>query len=153
MSRSDNKQPKNPMRFYESNYHLLLELLPELLGNGCHHYYFYGSKTRFSIKVVETAAYTQELKLFHELDALLDFLPQLGLDVRVYHDARLAEVHAVNGVGRLIPKFECPNNQMLHKDEKQQANFLLHEWLMRAITSMALVKSERVKRERKVNVK
>jgi len=153
MTKPNKKQHKNPMRFYEGNYHLLQELLPEMLPNGCHRYYFYGSKARFRVEVLETAAYTQELKLFHQLDTLPEFLPGLGLDVRVYHDARLAEVHAVNGVGRLVPKIECPNNKMLHKDEKQQANFLLHEWLMRAITSMALIKSEHVKPERKVNEK
>ena len=134
-------QAKNPMRFYETNYHLLLELVPELLVNANYRYYYYGGKAKLVLDVIETAAYTQELKLQHELQDVPAFLPEISLDVRVYHDARLAEVYAVHGIGKLMPKIEFPNDKMLHKDEKHQANLLLHEWLMRALSSMALVKS------------
>ncbi len=137
-------QLNNPMRFYESNYYLLLELIPELLVNGNYRYYYYGNKAKLTVDVLETAAYTQELRLHHLLHAMPEFLPRLSLDVRVYHDARLAEVHTVHGVGKLMPKFDYPNDKMLHKDEKHQANMLLHEWIMRGLTGMTLVKSLRL---------
>lgn len=143
MSDKQGKQPSNPMRFYESNYYLLLELIPELLVNGNYRYYYYGNKSKLTVDVLETAAYTQELRLHHLLHAMPEFLPRLSLDVRVYHDARLAEVHTVHGIGKLIPKFDYPNDKMLHKDEKHQANLLLHEWIMRGLTSMTLIRSAR----------
>ena len=77
----------NPMRIYETNYHLIMELVPELLVNANYRYYYYGGKAKLLLDVVDTSAYTQELKLQHELQEVPTFMPEICLDVRVYHGA------------------------------------------------------------------
>ena len=49
--------------------------------------------------------------------------------VRVYLDARMAEVVGCARVRRLLARYEYPNPAGLARDEKWQANRLLGEWL------------------------
>lgn len=51
------------------------------------------------------------------------------LMVRVYHDARLAEVTACEGERNIWPSQSYPNRSMLQRDEKAQWNRFLGEWL------------------------
>lgn len=51
------------------------------------------------------------------------------MEVRLYHDARLAEVLAYQGSRRFRPRYEYPNPALLQVDEKQQLNLLLRDWL------------------------
>jgi len=89
-----------------------------------------GRQLRFTIMVLESAPYTTEIRI--EQQALLQQLPGLKeaqLDVRLYHDAQLAEVVRSQGVTRLQPSYEIPNPNMHHADEKHQVNHFLQEWL------------------------
>ena len=56
-------------------------------------------------------------------------LPDIIFDVRVYDDARLAEVISYQGRGRIQFKYNYPNDKMYVPDEKRQGNLLLHDWL------------------------
>lgn len=51
------------------------------------------------------------------------------LTVRLYHDARLAEVLAWERHRRLQPRYDYPNQGMYQQDEKAQLNRFLGEWL------------------------
>jgi len=51
------------------------------------------------------------------------------MDVNLYHDARVAEVVCFDNLSRLSPKYQYPNDDMFHPDEKTQQNRLLGEWL------------------------
>lgn len=51
------------------------------------------------------------------------------LTVRMYHDARMAEVIACGDVRRPRPRYAYPNQQMFQPDEKEQWNRFLGEWL------------------------
>src|SRR5690554_646689 len=89
-----------------------------------------GQQLRFAMTVLESAPYTTEVRI--EQQALLQQLPGLKetqLDVRLYHDAQLAEVVRSQGVTRLQPSYEIPNPNMHHADEKHQVNHFLQEWL------------------------
>lgn len=89
-----------------------------------------GHQLRFAMTVLETAPYTTEVRI--EQQALSQQLPGLKetqLDVRLYHDAQLAEVVRSQGVTRLQPTYEVPNPRMHHADEKHQVNHFLQEWL------------------------
>ncbi len=55
------------------------------------------------------------------------------LTVRMYHDAKLAEVLAWEGHKRLRPRYEYPNQAMYHADEKLQINQFLGELLTRCL--------------------
>ncbi len=52
------------------------------------------------------------------------------LFVRMYHDARLAEVVSCDGLRSAVSKNAYPNKNMLQRDEKAQWNRFLEEWLM-----------------------
>ncbi len=55
------------------------------------------------------------------------------MQVRLYHDARLAEVVAWDRELRVYPKNGYPNERMLQPDEKYQWNRHLGEWLANCI--------------------
>lgn len=59
----------------------------------------------------------------------LEWLPGSHMQVRVYHDARMAEVIGAEGCRRLLPRYGYPNSRMHQPDEKAQLNRLLQEWL------------------------
>jgi uncharacterized protein YqiB (DUF1249 family) len=54
--------------------------------------------------------------------------------VRVYLDARMAEVVGCENVRRLLPRYDYPNARGLARDEKWQHNRLLGEWLSRCLS-------------------
>lgn len=52
-----------------------------------------------------------------------------SLDVRLYHDAHLAEVIGFANQRRFLPRNEYPNPKMHQRDEKSQINLFLGELL------------------------
>lgn len=144
----------NPMHLYEMNYHALLQLVPELnpdligelLESGSvpfsdsirleskpdYSYHFDMAGARLSIRLIELNPYTQHIQVVNHFKSDKKLLPTLCLNARVYHDVSLAEVISCSGVGKLLPDYSYPNEKMLLKDEKRQANRLLFEWLSSA---------------------
>lgn len=51
------------------------------------------------------------------------------IQVRMYHDAKLAEVVSCDRIRNVAPKNPYPNKAMLQADEKAQWNRFLEEWL------------------------
>jgi len=51
------------------------------------------------------------------------------LEVRVYHDARMAEVVSAGASRHLLGRYPYPNQAMYQPDEKSQLNLFLGEWL------------------------
>lgn len=85
--------------------------------------------TLIFLDVAERSRYTLLLHIEHRFHAGSQFLTNLVFKVRVYLDAALAEVIAYQGQHNLKPRYPYPNDDMLHPDEKRQANLLLHDWL------------------------
>ena len=117
------------MWFYEKNYRFLVQLLPELREEHVGHYQISCERNNLDVRVMEYGPYTQLLQLFQCFNNTSSLLGELRMNVRVYHDARLAEVVGYQGIERLLARYELPNAGMLHRDEKRQANLLLHDWL------------------------
>ncbi|MDI6527280.1 DUF1249 domain-containing protein [Pseudomonas otitidis] len=115
----------------EANYARLMRLLPQMreaqasrrvaLSQGEH---LLGV---LALDVVEACPYTTTLKVRQELP--LPWLPSPQLEVRVYHDARMAEVVAAENARRLRSFYPYPNVDMHQPDEKSQLNLFLGEWL------------------------
>ena len=144
------------MHLYEMNYHALLQLVPELKSdligellesgsapfsdsihlesNSAYTYHFDTSGSRLSISLIELNPYTQHIQVVNHFKSDKKLLPTLCLNIRVYHDVSLAEVISCSGIGKLLPNYSYPNEKMLLKDEKRQANRLLFEWLSSAKT-------------------
>ena len=56
-------------------------------------------------------------------------LPALKLDIRLYHDARMAEIVAFQRHRHLVGRYDYPNPNMYQRDEKAQQNHYLAELL------------------------
>ena len=54
---------------------------------------------------------------------------QQTLNVRIYHDACVAEVMGYQKHRHFTSRYDYPNPDMFHKNEKQQLNKFLGEWL------------------------
>lgn len=112
----------------EANYARLLPLMSALgerddmaleLGNEQPH--------TLQLRVLERSPYTTTLRL-HDQE-LLDTLPAPVLTVRLYHDARLAEVTEARPFRGVQARYGYPNRHMHQRDEKAQWNRFLGEWL------------------------
>ncbi len=115
----------------EANYWLLLKLTP---GLGAREHWQFAveqgaSSWEMRIDVTERMRYTTTLRVSREDDTGSDWLQSPQLQVRLYHDANLAEVIAWEGHRRLEAKYEYPNKRMYQADEKSQFNRFLGEWL------------------------
>ena len=114
------------MRVYETNYAKMVSLLPrpEVIGALAS---YRVCKQQYQIKVLEITVYTTLVELY-----LIDgnpVYPLPKLTVRLYHDARVAEVCAIQQLAYIKAKYDYPNGKMLQKDEKHQLNQFLSDWL------------------------
>ncbi|HOY24873.1 MAG TPA: DUF1249 domain-containing protein, partial [Cellvibrio sp.] len=86
------------------------------------------------IRILERSPYTTTLQITQtSVSATSSWLQMPRLTVRMYHDAKLAEVLAWEGHKRLRPRYEYPNRAMYHADEKLQINRFLGELLTLAL--------------------
>lgn len=81
------------------------------------------------IHVLERSRFTTTVQITQLRASDSDWLEAPQLTVRLYHDARLAEVLAWEHHRRLQPRYEYPNRAMYQCDEKAQLNRFLGEWL------------------------
>jgi len=115
----------------EANYARLMRLLPGMrnerqtrrvtLSQGEH------QLGVLHLEVLETCPYTTTLRARQEYS--LPWLPVPQLEIRVYHDARMAEVVCAENARRLRSRYPYPNAAMHQPDEKNQLNLFLGEWL------------------------
>ncbi|HUE92046.1 DUF1249 domain-containing protein [Pseudomonas sp.] len=115
----------------ELNYARLMQLLPAMreqpqarrvaLSQGEH---LLGV---LALEVVESCPYTSTIRVRQEHS--LAWLPVPQLEVRVYHDARMAEVIGAQSARRFRGIYPYPNADMHQPDEKTQLNLFLGEWL------------------------
>lgn len=88
---------------------------------------------RLWVRVLEKAPYTTILQL--EQDALHPMMQASALTVRLYHDARIAEVTEARPWRKVAAKNVYPNAAMHMPDEKHQWNSFLGEWLRHVATN------------------
>jgi len=79
------------------------------------------------LEVLERGPYTTLIELRHLQEASWALQPRLR--VRLYHDARSAEVVEFQGARHFRPSYVYPNHQMHLPDEKAQVNRFLSEFL------------------------
>lgn len=127
------------MAICETNYWRLRKLLlPEFPKFACGEVFLYSlpaldrqTERQLRMQIIERCPYTTTLELTEILtDSNLSrwgLSPQLT--VRIYHDARTAEVLAFQQQKHFFGRYDYPNPQMRQRDEKFQLNSLLAEWL------------------------
>ena len=113
----------------DANYMRLMKLFPRLREEdvsvfgmllGQHPY-------RVRLEVLERGPYTTLIELRHVPEAPWRIQPHLR--VRLYHDARSAEVVEFQGARHFRPSYVYPNHRMRLPDEKAQVNRFLSEFL------------------------
>lgn len=128
----------------DANYLRLCKLMPELASNHSWRYQVPGGT--LEVAVLERSRYTTEVCLQASADGAGNTKPGSGshwlqpppITVRMYHDARMAEVVAVDGQGPVGSdglNFSYPNPAMHNEDERQQVNRYLSEWLAHCLAN------------------
>jgi hypothetical protein len=107
------------------NYARICRLLPQVLHGQA---WLFGlpAGERMSFSVKERGPYTTTLIICQSADHLWS---NSECQVRVYHDAQMAEVIAFQRQQRIKPVNDYPNPHMHQVDEKAQLNRFLGEWL------------------------
>ncbi len=114
----------------EANYRRLTKLFPDMAVAAERRLGLDGAPAReVVLEVCERGPYTTLLRIQQRVPAAQCWLRTPTLLVRVYHDARLAEVTACEGERNIWPRQQYPNARMLQRDEKAQWNRYLGEWL------------------------
>ncbi|WP_255388605.1 DUF1249 family protein [Photobacterium atrarenae] len=116
------------MRLYETNYAKLLPLLPksDQVGDVC---VYQVRDLEYQLAITESTRYTTLVELWQRSDGELPSYLIPRLTVRLYHDARVAEVCTAQQISRLKPRYDYPNLRMHQQDEKYQVNRFLGDWL------------------------
>lgn len=119
------------MWYFERNYSILNELIQQsqLLELGRIECELSG--TRISLSLLESSRYTLLLGIQQDFfpGKQPGLLTDLQFKVRIYLDARLAEVVSYQGQQPLQPRYPFPNKLMFYPDEKRQTNLVLYDWL------------------------
>lgn len=119
------------MWVFEENYRLLQQLLPEMEAGGDRYLLSAqdGAQQALEVLILERHAYTTivELNMPFFIDGV--WMPDLRMQLRVYHDARVVEVSAYQGCHRIPARYQVDARGRFLRDEKRQINLLLHELL------------------------
>ncbi|MBP0048206.1 DUF1249 domain-containing protein [Marinobacterium sp. AK62] len=127
---------KRQMALGESNYLRLLKLLPDL--DSCNQREFQvevdNHRARVCLEVDERFAYTTSVVVSQQYENQSVWLESPRLVVRLYHDARVAEVICTRQRRQLSGVYAYPNREMRYPDEKAQLNAFLGEWLSHCLS-------------------
>lgn len=116
------------LRCCEMNYVRLSQLLAQLRVVGDEIGWALDGQTSVVAVIDETTPYTALVTLSqHRPGTPAYLLPSMR--VRLYHDARVAEVLTSQQISKLAPRYDYPNAKMHQRDEKYRVNHFLGEWL------------------------
>lgn len=118
---------KEPMWFFERNYSYLRELFPEIIELSTDAIIYHDNLKTVKITCLEVSRYTTLISLnltFTECPQV----PPVGMTIRLYHDAEVADVVTYQNITRLVAPYFSTAKET-DKDHKRQANILLYELL------------------------
>jgi len=114
----------------EANYFRLKRLFPGMEKEDSRYLGISGfDDHHLRIRVCERSPYTSLVCLAMAGNAPSPWIVWPTIRVRLYHDARLAEVVTFDSRRKVMPRNRYPNRHMFHHDEKYQWNRFLGEWL------------------------
>ena len=124
---------------FEKNYMLLTRLLGDTDSVADERYFFITELLEYKVTILEKTKYThlvefKQLVSHTESLASKVHLPKPSMTIRIYHDARLAEVLQSQYISQIKPRYDYPNQAMHLPDEKQQTQHFLTEWLQLCLT-------------------
>jgi uncharacterized protein YqiB (DUF1249 family) len=116
---------------------LLLKVLASKTALGETRHFFISDFLSYNVTIKEVTRYTSVVSFEQEiLSTSFKNVPGIvasalhpRMTIRLYHDARMAEVLSTQDIRQVKPRYSYPNSQMHQQDEKQQTNQFLNEWL------------------------
>lgn len=128
---------KRPMWVFESNYRYLGDLFPEIIELNSGILLYRDKLKTIKIRCLEVSRYTTLISL--ELTFVeCPQVPPVGMRIRLYHDAQLADVVSYQDITRLIAPYFSGKAKGA-ENHKRQANILLNELLAGCIKHQASV--------------
>lgn len=112
----------------ERNYAALQRLLTQSRDEPVQREILVGDQLRFQIEEKTSARYTTDLAIAQTAPDTHDFV-KASFIVRLYHDARMAEIIDCQGQERLTALTLTAANPAYPRDEKLQLNQHLADWL------------------------
>ena len=112
----------------EHNYGKLIRLLPEVDEVDLSYDFCVGELLSYQLQITESARYTTTLTMQQLSEQLPGYLKPV-MTIRMYHDARSAEVLSCQNIGQIKASYEYPNLHMHQRNEKFMGNVFLAEWL------------------------
>ena len=110
----------------EANYARFIRLFPDYETANTRSFTL--GRARVHLEVAERCRYTTIFRVLQQGSSSL-WLGGLKVEVRVYHDARMAEVGMFQSHRRVEGRYQYPNKRMYQQDEKCQQNQFLADWL------------------------
>lgn len=119
------------MRLCEDNYRLIINLFPQwqqVLNASANWTDADALPVCLHCQVIERTPYTLLLQ-FDQYPVIEPWIKALSMQVRLYHDARMAEVVLFQHQRLRLPQQPGVDLAVHAVDEKNQSNHFLHEWL------------------------
>lgn len=107
---------------------MLLRLLPDCDNEDLSYRFSVSTQLSYQIQILETSPYTSLLAICQISEALSAYLCP-SMRVRLYHDAKMAEVISTDNIAGIKPSYPYPNTNMHQPNEKEMTNHFLSEWL------------------------
>lgn len=115
------------------NYVRLLKLLPDCDTLDLQYEFGASRSLQYQIVIEEVARYTTTVVMSQINPEMPEYLKP-SMRIRLYHDARMAEVISSQNIARFEPSYDYPNKNMHQKNEKEMVNHFLSEWLSFCLT-------------------
>ncbi|MDF2180383.1 DUF1249 domain-containing protein [Aliiglaciecola sp. CAU 1673] len=113
----------------EVNYGRLIRLLPDLDHDNLEYRFGVASGLCYLIRIQLCEPYTTTLEMRQVSEGMPTYL-QPVMQVRLYHDARMAEVLGFQHMGKFRASYPYPNRLMHQRNEKELVNHFLADWLV-----------------------
>lgn len=117
----------------ENNYVCMLKLLPDCDSEDLSYEFSISKALTYKVQILESTRYTSTLEMSQVHSHNANYLSP-SMTVRLYHDAKVAEVLESQRTSQLQPVYEYPNLKMHQRNEKFLVNVFLAEWLHFCLT-------------------
>jgi uncharacterized protein YqiB (DUF1249 family) len=112
----------------ENNYACTLKLLPDCDSENLSYEFKINEDLKYKIQILDSTRYTSTLMMSQLASNTPSFL-RPSMEIRLYHDAKVAEVLSCQRISKLQASYDYPNVNMHLRNEKQMVNVFLAEWL------------------------
>jgi len=128
--------PKNSTLVHQSNYVKILRVIPFIRAMHCEAQIWARTPAHHvEIHILEVTRYTTTFSFLINYAGAHQWLPQMHITIRCYHDARVAEVVKFQKHKQFDARYSYPNPHMHQRNEKQQINRFLGEWMSYCLKS------------------